>query len=109
MNTKYLILTILYMALATFATRFLPLLWVNKKSIHPYLKIWLSYIPMTIFSALLSATLFTEVKSFGLSNQVILMLFACLIAAILTFKTKSVGWGMMGSLCIFGTISFFLN
>ena len=93
MTNAQLILMILGMFVVTYPFRFFPVLIFNRFSIPKNLKIWLSYVPVSVFAALVTQSLFEPLSQFDLGSKLPLILGGA-FTIFLTTRTKSLGWGM---------------
>lgn len=84
---------ILAMFLATYSVRFLSLLCFNRLQIPSAMKTWLSFVPIAIFASLVAQILFEPVGKTDWNAKWPLLL-SCLATAGVTWKTKSLGWGI---------------
>lgn len=94
MNSESVYL-ILGMAVVTFLPRFLPVLFLSRKEISPSFSRWLSFIPVSIFAALVSSDIFFWEGSFSLQPFTNLKLFPSVLVLLVALKTKSLLWSMI--------------
>jgi len=89
------LLTIIFgMFAVTFPLRFVPLVACNRMRIPRVLKIWLGYVPIAIFAALLTQIFYRPGKSVDQFIAEWPLIAGCIVSLIVTMKTKSVGWGV---------------
>ncbi|MCC5889009.1 MAG: AzlD domain-containing protein [Alkalibacterium sp.] len=82
------------MALVTFLPRFLPLLLLSKKEISPSLSRWMSFIPVSIFAALVASDIFFWEESFNINPLDNIKLLPSVLVILIALKTKSLLWSM---------------
>lgn len=107
MSLSYIIIVILCMYLATFSVRLIPLVWFNRKTLPKPLQQWLSYVPVTVFSALCVQMVLDEIGSGFHFIAWFPFLIAIAIAFLITFKTRSLSLGMGLGFASF-VVSFYL-
>lgn len=61
---------IFLMAVVTYIPRLLPLLFLSRRKLSPFLESWLSYVPVAVLAALLGPILFIEEGSFTLDINI---------------------------------------
>src|SRR3989338_1674061 len=101
MSTSYLFISILGMFLATYAVRLVPLVWFNGRQLPAPFRVWLSYVPVVIFTALLAGCTFDEIQAHPSLIELAPFFISCFITVLITLKTKSISWGMGGGLLAF--------
>ena len=94
MTSEALIL-IIGMSVVTFIPRFFPLLLLSKKEISPSFSRWMSYIPVSIFAALVASDIFFWEGDFSLQPLLNIKLFPSLLVLLVAYKTKSLLWSMI--------------
>lgn len=94
MTSEALIL-IIGMAVVTFIPRFFPLLLLSKKEISPSFSRWMSFIPVSIFAALVASDIFFWEGSFSLQPVKNIKLLPSILVLIVAYKTKSLLWSMV--------------
>lgn len=100
-SAVYIILIIFGMFLVTYPVRFVPFISCNHVKIPATFKIWLSYVPVAIFAALLTQ-IFIGTGEIGMAIYKQLPLFVSCVASIfITIKTKHIGWGMGLGFCLY--------
>lgn len=101
MTETQLFLIILGMFAVTFPVRFIPLVCFNRSRVPRVVKVWLGYVPLAIFAALLTQILVGgEIENF-LFQKNLPLLISCLATILITVKTRSIGWGMGLGFAIF--------
>jgi branched-subunit amino acid transport protein len=105
-STEYLAV-ILGMGMVTFLPRWLPLVYLTRRSLPAWLVEWLDFIPAAILSAILLPALVTDsaTRSFDLSRPEFLVAIPTLVFAILT---KSLGGTVIVGMVLFGLAEKFL-
>ncbi len=94
MSNEYLLLIILGMFIVTYPVRFIPMVFFNRIGLPSIFKTWLSYMPVAIFAALLTQIFYNQsTGQFEIDKQFALLT-SCLATIVLTYKTKSIGWGL---------------
>lgn len=88
------ILLIIGMAVVTFLPRFLPLLLLSKKEISPSLSRWMSFIPVSIFAALVASDIFFWEGLFNVNPVHNIKLLPSLLTLLVSLRTKSLLWSM---------------
>ncbi|WP_146922752.1 AzlD domain-containing protein [Alkalibacterium kapii] len=86
---------IIGMAAVTFLPRFLPLLFLSKKEISPSFSRWMTYIPVSVFAALVASDVFFWEGSFSLQPDENIKLLPSIIVLFIALKTKSLLWSML--------------
>ncbi|MEC6748617.1 AzlD domain-containing protein [Marinilactibacillus sp. XAAS-LB27] len=86
---------ILGMAVVTYIPRFLPMLLLSKKEISPSFSRWMTYIPVSIFAALVASDIFFWEGSFNLQPTINIKLIPSVIVFLIAYKTKSLLWSMV--------------
>lgn len=86
---------IIGMAIVTFASRFFPVLFFAKRKISPALSRWMTYIPVSVFAALVASDIFFWEESFQLHPLQNIKLLPSLVVFIIAYKTKSLLWSMV--------------
>lgn len=94
MSSESLVL-ILGMAIVTFIPRFFPLLLLSKKEISPSFSRWMSFIPVSIFAALVASDIFFWESSFSLNPFRNIKLIPSILVFVVAYKTKSLLWSMV--------------
>lgn len=89
-----LIWIILGMFSVTYPVRFIPLFIFNRITIPQWTKIWLSYVPLALFSAFVTQIYFDFISKNTLFFGKIPMIIAGLLTLGITVKTRSLGVGM---------------
>ena len=64
MTVEQYILAMIFMSVATYLPRLLPVLLLSKRSLPPAMARWLSYIPVAVLAALLGPALLTPGGAF---------------------------------------------
>lgn len=83
------------MAIVTFIPRFFPLLLLSKKEISPSLSRWMSFIPVSIFAALVASDIFFWEGTFKVNPSINIKLLPSFLVIIVALKTKSLLWSMI--------------
>lgn len=95
---------ILGMAIVTYLPRMLPMLVLSKRTIPKKLTKWMSFIPVSIFSALIFSDIFFWAGDLTINPFVNLKLLPSILTAGVAYYTKSLLWSMIvgvASLTIF--------
>ena len=105
-STEYLA-AIIGMGLVTFLPRWLPLIYLTKRSLPSWLVEWLDFIPAAILSALLLPALVTDsaTRSVDFSRPEFLVAIPTFLFAIVT---KSLGGSVIVGMVLFGLTQKFL-
>jgi len=105
-STEYLA-AIIGMGLVTFLPRWLPLIYLTKRSLPSWLVEWLDFIPAAILSALLLPALVTDsaTRSVDFSRPEFLVAIPTFLFAIVT---KSLGGTVIVGMVLFGLTQKFL-
>ncbi|MGB4609082.1 MAG: AzlD domain-containing protein [Saccharofermentanales bacterium] len=77
-------------AIATFIPRVIPMLFFKNKEIPPKVTQWLSFIPVTIFSALVFSDLVFWENNLSFNPLVNLKMIPSLIVFFIAYKTKNI-------------------
>lgn len=83
------------MAVVTFIPRFFPLLLLSKKEISPSLSRWMSFIPVSIFAALVASDIFFWEGAFTINPIVNIKLIPSVVVMLIALKTRSLLWSMI--------------
>lgn len=99
-STEYLAV-ILGMGLVTFLPRWLPLVYLTKRSLPSWLVEWLDFIPAAILSAILLPALITDsaARSLDLARPEFIVAIPTFVFAIVT---KSLGGTVITGMVLFG-------
>lgn len=99
-STEYLAV-IIGMGLVTFIPRWLPLIYLTKRSMPSWLVEWLDFIPAAILSAILLPALITDsaTKSIDLGRPEFIVAIPTFLFAI---ATKSLGGTVIVGMVLFG-------
>jgi branched-subunit amino acid transport protein len=107
MVSKEYLMVILGMGLVTFLPRWLPLVYLTKRSLPPWLVEWLNFIPAAILSAILLPALVSDsaTRSLDLGRPEFIVAIPTFVFAILT---KSLGGTVIVGMVLFGLSEKFL-
>lgn len=94
MSVANLLMAIFGMFAVTFPVRFVPLVACNRMRIPSVMKIWLGYVPVAIFSALLTQIFYRPGKNIDQFMAEWPLIVSCAVSLVVTMKTRSVGWGV---------------
>lgn len=86
---------IIAMAIVTFLPRFIPLVFFSKREISPAFSRWMTYIPVSIFAALVASDIFFWNESFNLNPLLNIKLIPSIVVLFVAYKTKSLLWSMI--------------
>lgn len=88
MTSQEIWLTICLMGVVTYFPRLIPVTFLSQVQLPNWLKIWLTYIPTSIFGALIFSEIFLrgEKPDFSLENP---YLWASMLAFIIALKSES--------------------
>jgi len=108
MVSKAYLAVILGMGLVTFLPRWLPLIYLTKRSLPSWLVEWLDFIPAAILSAILLPAMVTDsaTRSINLLQPEFVVAIPTFVFAILT---KSLGGTVIVGMVLFGLAEKFLN
>ena len=106
-STEYLAV-IFGMGLVTFLPRWLPLVYLTKRTLPPWLVEWLDFIPAAILSAILLPVLIMDstTRSLDLTRPEFIVAIPTFAVAILT---KSLGGTVIAGMVLFGLSQKFLR
>ncbi|MGB3159623.1 AzlD domain-containing protein [Carnobacterium sp.] len=96
---------ILGMSIVTYLPRMLPMLILSKRTIPEKLAKWMSFIPVSIFSALVFSDIFFWNGSVDVNPLSNLKLLPSILTAIIAYYTKSLLWAMILGVA---SLSFFI-
>jgi branched-subunit amino acid transport protein len=101
MVSKEYLAVIIGMGLVTFIPRWLPLIYLTKRRMPPWLVEWLDFIPAAILSAILLPALITDsaTKSIDLGRPEFIVAIPTLLFATVT---KSLGGTVIVGMILFG-------
>ena len=107
MVSKEYLAVIIGMGLVTFIPRWLPLIYLTKRSLPSWLVEWLDFIPAAILSAILLPALVTDsaTKSIDLGRPEFIVAIPTFLFAI---ATKSLGGTVIVGMVLFGLAQKFL-
>ncbi len=83
------------MAIVTYLPRMLPMLVLSKRTIPEKLAKWMSFIPVSIFSALIFSDIFFWAGSLNGDPFTNLKLIPSILTAAIAYYTKSLLWSMV--------------
>ncbi len=88
LEQKIIFWTILGMALVSYLPRFLPILFLSGRSLHPLLVSWLRLVPAAVLAAMLAPSLLLkdDKLAFGFDN---IFLWVAVIVFPLAWRSKS--------------------
>ncbi|WP_035051599.1 AzlD domain-containing protein [Carnobacterium pleistocenium] len=92
--TSQQLLLILGMAVVTYLPRVLPLLVLSNRSIPTKVSKWMSFIPVSIFSALIFSNIFFWESQFNVNPLVNIKLVPSILVFFVAYKTKNLLWSM---------------
>lgn len=93
--SRQIVILIIGMAIVTYIPRFLPILLLSKKEISPSFSRWMSFIPVSIFSALVASDIFFWDDSLSVQPLENIKLIPSVLVLIVAYKTKSLLWSMI--------------
>ena len=93
--TSHVLILIIGMAVVTYLPRFLPILLLSKKEISPSFSRWMSFIPVSIFAALVASDVFFWEGSFDLNAVQNIKLLPSVLVLFVAYRTKSLLWSMV--------------
>ena len=82
MNNKYLIISVIVMAIVTYLPRVLPLALIKTKIKNVFIQSFLTYMPYSVLSAMIFPAIFNSTSSF------VSALFGTVTALVLSYKNK---------------------
>ncbi len=83
------------MALVTYLPRVLPMLVLSNRSVPEKISKWMSFVPVSIFAALIFSDVFFWESQFNVNPIVNIKLLPSVIVFIVAYKTKSLLWSMV--------------
>lgn len=92
MNTNFLIWIIVGQFLATYPVRLLPLILFNRMETPMRLKRWLSFVPITVFAALITQILWESLHPATDFNWPLYI--GMTVTFLVTIRAKSFAWGL---------------
>lgn len=95
MSEYYLLVIIIGMAVVTYLPRILPMLLLSRKEISPSFNRWMTYIPVSIFAALVASDVFFWEDALSLNIVDNIKLIPTVGVFIVAYKTKSLLWSMI--------------
>ena len=101
MNTTYVFVGILIMAVVTYLTRVLPMVLFRKKIENIRIRSFLYYVPYTVLAAMTFPAIFSS------TNSTVASIVGCVVAIALSYFNKSlltVAIGASGAALIIGLI-----
>ncbi|WP_192988091.1 AzlD domain-containing protein [Carnobacterium mobile] len=101
--TQNLWLLIIGMAIVTYLPRMLPMLVLSKRTIPEKLAKWMSFIPVSIFAALIFSDVFFWEGRLNPNPLINVKLLPSLVVFIFVYYTKNLFWSM-----VFGVLSITL-
>jgi len=86
---------ILGMALVTYLPRVLPMLVLSNQSVPDKISKWMSFIPVSIFAALIFSDIFFWESQFNVNPVVNIKLLPSILVFFVAYKTKNLLWSMV--------------
>ena len=83
------------MALVTYLPRVLPMLVLSNRSVPEKISKWMSFVPVSIFAALIFSDVFFWESQFNVNPIVNIKLLPSVLVFIVAYKTKSLLWSMV--------------
>ena len=87
------------MAIVTYLPRMLPMLILSKRTIPEKFAKWMSFIPVSILSALIFSDIFFWTGNLNANPLINLKLIPSVITAAIAYYTKSLFWSMVADVC----------
>ncbi|CAD5901529.1 Branched-chain amino acid transport family protein [Carnobacterium maltaromaticum] len=94
---------ILGMAVVTYLPRMLPMLLLNNREIPEKIVRWMSFIPVSIFAALIFSDIFFWENQFSINPLENLKLIPAILVFFIAYKTKNIMWSI-----VFGVVGISL-
>ena len=94
---------ILGMAVVTYLPRMLPMLLLNNREIPEKIVRWMSFIPVSIFAALIFSDIFFWENQFSINPLENLKLIPAIVVFFIAYKTKNIMWSS-----VFGVVGISL-
>nr|WP_315529921.1 AzlD domain-containing protein [Carnobacterium maltaromaticum] len=94
---------ILGMAVVTYLPRMLPMLLLNNREIPEKIVRWMSFIPVSIFAALIFSDIFFWENKFSINPLENLKLIPAILVFFIAYKTKNIMWSI-----VFGVVGISL-
>ena len=94
---------ILGMAVVTYLPRMLPMLLLNNREIPEKIVRWMSFIPLSIFAALIFSDIFFWENQFSINPLENLKLIPAIVVFFIAYKTKNIMWSI-----VFGVVGISL-
>lgn len=94
---------ILGMAVVTYLPRMLPMLLLNNREIPEKIVRWMSFIPVSIFAALIFSDIFFWENKFSINPLENLKLIPAIVVFFIAYKTKNIMWSI-----VFGVVGISL-
>ena len=94
---------ILGMAVVTYLPRMLPMLLLNNREIPEKIVRWMSFIPVSIFAALIISDIFFWENQFSINPLENLKLIPAIVVFFIAYKTKNIMWSI-----VFGVVGISL-
>jgi len=94
---------ILGMAVVTYLPRMLPMLLLNNREIPEKIVRWMSFIPVSIFAALIFSDIFFWENQFSINPLENLKLIPAIVVFFIAYKTKNIMWSI-----VFGVVGISL-
>jgi len=95
MTTGEFIFLLTGTSLATFLPRYLPIIFLARRELSPAIKRWMSYIPVSIFAALVAQDAFFIEAGFELNPLVNVKIIPTILTFIVAVLTKSLLWSVI--------------
>ncbi|MCM3511728.1 AzlD domain-containing protein [Carnobacterium inhibens] len=83
------------MALVTYLPRVLPMLVLSNRSVPEKISKWMSFVPVSIFAALIFSDVFFWESQFNVNPIDNIKLLPSVLVFIVAYKTKSLLWSMV--------------
>lgn len=94
MSLEFLILLI-GTSLASFSTRYLPLVFLSRTNLSNEFKEWMNFIPVTIFGALVASSIFFPEEGLSINPLTNPYLIPSVLVLIVSLKFDSMIWSIL--------------
>lgn len=92
-STK-LILLIFGMFAVTYPARLIPFAFSNRMQLPNVIKIWLGYVPVSVFAALLTQVFAGAAQTPAKMFDQLPLFVSCIASTLIAARSRSIGWGM---------------
>lgn len=106
--SRGVVLLILLSGLFTYIPRLVPILALKNMRIPDWFQRWMSFLPVTIFAALIATDIFFWTSEVNLNPITNLKLLPAFLTALVAWKSKSMVWSIATGVTAIALLEWFL-